>query len=190
MCSVTGVLLLDSKKHVEVERKLISILTKAEDRGRDSFGVVAVKQDGKVKYVKSTGRPSLNPGKLEGIVDENTKVIVANNRAEPTTEFVRFKTDWDIQPFIGRRFIVTHNGIIANDREIETKFEIGRLTKIDTAVMPPLLDKVWDGSLEKLRDILKEIRGSYAFVIADKERPDRIFLAQNFKPLYMPTTSS
>ncbi|MCY0861011.1 MAG: 7-cyano-7-deazaguanine synthase QueC [Metallosphaera prunae] len=185
MCSVTGVLIMDPIKYAEVNQKLKSILIRAEERGRDSFGVIAVEEDGHVRSVKSLGRPSLNQEKLDGIITEKTRVVVANNRAEPTTEFVRFKMERDIQPFLGDRFIVSHNGIIANDKEIEKRYEIKRLTTIDSAILPPLLDKRWDGKLETLRDILKELRGSYALVIADRSRPDRIFLAQNFKPLYM-----
>ncbi|MEM3347920.1 MAG: 7-cyano-7-deazaguanine synthase QueC [Metallosphaera sp.] len=185
MCSVTGVLILDPSTYLDVESKLSSILIKAEDRGRDSFGIVSINVDGSVNQVKSLGRPSKNQEKLKGIVSEKTRVIVANNRAEPTTEFVRFKTEKDIQPFVGNRFVITHNGIIANDMEIEKKYEIDRTTKIDSAIIPPFLEKKWDGSLEGLRNSLKELKGSYALVIGDRLKPDRIFLAQNFKPIYM-----
>ncbi|QKR00341.1 7-cyano-7-deazaguanine synthase QueC [Metallosphaera tengchongensis] len=185
MCSVSGVLILDHSKYEEIERKFVKILTKAEDRGRDSFGVVTLSRDGRVHVTKSIGRPSQNLEKLSGFVKEDTTVIVANNRAEPTTEFVKYKGEKDIQPFVGKRFIVTHNGIIANDHELEKKYELERVTNIDSAVLPPLLDKIWDGSIEGLRDVLGRVKGSYALVIADKERPDRLFLAQNFKPLYM-----
>ncbi|MEM0114023.1 MAG: 7-cyano-7-deazaguanine synthase, partial [Metallosphaera sp.] len=147
MCSVTGVLILDPSTYLDVESKLSSILIKAEDRGRDSFGIVSINVDGSVNQVKSLGRPSKNQEKLKGIVSEKTRVIVANNRAEPTTEFVRFKTEKDIQPFVGNRFVITHNGIIANDMEIEKKYEINRTTKIDSAIIPPFLEKKWDGSL-------------------------------------------
>ncbi|MEW9491751.1 MAG: 7-cyano-7-deazaguanine synthase QueC [Candidatus Aramenus sulfurataquae] len=185
MCSVSGVILLERADYREVERRLARILVKAEDRGRDSFGVVAVNRDGSVNVVKSLGRPSTQEEKLRGILSEDTFVVVANNRAEPTTEYVRQKTQEDIQPFVGERYIVTHNGIIANDQELEVKYKLTRKTKIDSAVIPPLLDKTWDGSLEGLRKLLSEVKGSFAFIIADRKRPDRIFIAQNFKPVYM-----
>ncbi|MCI2415208.1 MAG: 7-cyano-7-deazaguanine synthase QueC [Candidatus Aramenus sp.] len=185
MCSVSGVILLEGADYKQAERKLARILAKAEDRGRDSFGVVAINMDGSVNVVKSLGRPSTQEEKLRGILSEDTFVVVANNRAEPTTEYVRQKTQEDIQPFVGERYVVTHNGIIANDQELEVKYKLTRKTKIDSAVIPPLLDKAWDGSLEGLRKLLSEVRGSFAFIIADRKRPDRIFIAQNFKPVYM-----
>jgi 7-cyano-7-deazaguanine synthase len=176
---------LEGADYKQAERKLARILAKAEDRGRDSFGVVAINMDGSVNVVKSLGRPSTQEEKLRGILSEDTFVVVANNRAEPTTEYVRQKTQEDIQPFVGERYVVTHNGIIANDQELEVKYKLTRKTKIDSAVIPPLLDKAWDGSLEGLRKLLSEVRGSFAFIIADRKRPDRIFIAQNFKPVYM-----
>ncbi|MCH4814229.1 MAG: 7-cyano-7-deazaguanine synthase QueC [Saccharolobus sp.] len=185
MCSVSGVLILNPKNFDKVERKLADILKRAEDRGRDSFGIVVIQKDGTVKVRKSIGKPSEKEELLYGILDEDSRVVIANNRAEPTTEYVRQKTEEDIQPFIGDRYIVTHNGIIANDLELEKKYELKRKTKIDSAILPSLLDKTWDGNLGTLKGILEQIRGSFALVIGDKRNPDRIFLAQNFKPLYM-----
>ncbi|MGC9105181.1 MAG: 7-cyano-7-deazaguanine synthase QueC [Thermoprotei archaeon] len=185
MCSVTGALLLNPKKYKQVEERLIEILTRAEDRGRDSFGVVVIEEDGSVRSVRRVGKFSDQKDSVRGLLTDSSRVVVANNRAEPTTEYVKFKRESDVQPFEGERYVVTHNGIIANDGELERKYELKRATRIDSAVLPPLLDNLWDGSLEGLRKVLSEVRGSFALVIADKKRPDRIFLAQNFKPLYM-----
>ncbi len=185
MCSVAGVVILNPSKYKEVERKFASIIKKGEERGRDSFGIVSIRRDGSVVASRSLGRPSEHEEKLLGVFSGDTTVVVANNRAEPTTEYVNLKGEDDIQPFEGDRFVVSHNGVIANDKELEVKYSLRRKSKIDTAVIPPLLDKLWDGSLEGLVDILKEIKGSFAFVIADKKHPDRIFIAQNFKPVYM-----
>ncbi|TRM80992.1 7-cyano-7-deazaguanine synthase QueC [Sulfolobus sp. D5] len=185
MCSVSGILILNPKNYDKVERKFANILKKAEDRGRDSFGIVVIQKDGSLKVRKSLGRPSEKEELLYGILDEDSRVVIANNRAEPTTEYVRQKTLDDIQPFVGERYIITHNGIIANDIELEKKYELSRKTRIDSAILPPMLDKMWNGSIEDLRDIINQIKGSYALVIGDKLYPDRIFLVNNFKPLYM-----
>ena len=185
MCSVSGALILNPSNYEKIERKFIEILKRAEDRGRDSFGVIVIQKDGSTKSVKSLGRPSTQEEKLIGILDENSRVIIANNRAEPTTEYVRRKNENDIQPFEGERYVVTHNGIIANDGELEKKYSLKRNTKIDSAIIPPLLDKLWKGDLESLRQILSEVKGSFAFIIGDKRNPDKIYIAQNFKPVYM-----
>ncbi|ARM74919.1 7-cyano-7-deazaguanine synthase QueC [Acidianus manzaensis] len=185
MCSVSGVLILDNNKKDEIERKFIQILKNAEDRGRDSFGIIIINKDGSTRSIKSIGKPSENEEKLHDLFDENTSIAIANNRAEPTTEYVNKKEEKDIQPFEGERYIVTHNGIIANDIEIEKKYGIKRLTKVDSSVIPNFLDKRWDGKAENLPRVLEEVKGSFAFIIGDKKNPNRIILAQNFKPIYM-----
>ncbi|NON62253.1 7-cyano-7-deazaguanine synthase, partial [Acidianus sp. RZ1] len=185
MCSVSGVLIFDPEKSKEVERKLVDLLKRAEDRGRDSYGVIVIDKTGGIKSIKSSGKPSDSEEKLNGIINEDSRVVIANNRAEPTTEYVKAKTQEDIQPFVGKRYVVTHNGIISNDIELERRYNLQRKTRIDSAILPPLLDSRWDGTLEGLRKVLSDIKGSFALIIADKSRPDRIFLAQNFKPLYM-----
>jgi 7-cyano-7-deazaguanine synthase len=185
MCSVSGVLILKHENYKEIEAKLIEILKKAEDRGRDSFGVAVIQSDGKTKVVKSVGRPSLNEEKLKGILDGNSRVVIANNRAEPTTEYVKDKNYNEIQPFEGERYIVTHNGIIANDSELEKKYKVRKQSKIDSSVIPPILDKAWNGDLEVLKTILQGVKGSFAFIIGDKSDPNTIYVAQNFKPVYM-----
>ncbi|BCU69400.1 7-cyano-7-deazaguanine synthase QueC [Stygiolobus caldivivus] len=185
MCSVSGVLILKPENYREIERKLVEILKRAENRGRDSFGVVVIQKDGSTKAVKSTGRPSLNEGKLTGILDNESRVVIANNRAEPTTEYVKDKNYNEIQPFEGERYIVTHNGIIANDLELEKKFNVKKQSKIDSSVIPPILDKSWNGDMNDLKNILQNVKGSFAFIIGDKLNPNTIFVAQNFKPVYM-----
>jgi 7-cyano-7-deazaguanine synthase len=111
-----------------------------------------------------------------------------NNRAEPTTEFVEKKRSYDIQPFSDEadEIWVSHNGIIANDKNIIKKYNLKAKTKIDTAFIPLLLKKKWNGSIESLRLILmNKIVGSYSFVIYNKKHPNKVFLATNFKPLYL-----
>jgi 7-cyano-7-deazaguanine synthase len=185
MCSITGVLILNNSNYKAIEKKFIEIIKRAEDRGRDSFGIISISKNGSSKVIKNIGRPSENEEVLKDIIDETTTIVIANNRAEPTTEYVRFKTPNEIQPFEGERYVVTHNGIIANDNELEIKFGVKKLSKIDSSIIPSILDKYWKGDLVGLRKILNEIKGSFALIIADKKNTDRIYLAQNFKPLYM-----
>ncbi|MGC8544118.1 MAG: 7-cyano-7-deazaguanine synthase, partial [Vulcanisaeta sp.] len=82
--------------------------------------------------------------------------------------------------------VVAHNGTIANDKYLESKLGLIRRSRIDTAILPPLLEKLWDGSLNGLRDVLiNYVVGSYALAIMDTRKPGRVWLATNFKPLYM-----
>jgi len=177
---------LSEERAQKIEEVLRMVIIKGEERGRDSFGVVSVKRDGSITVFKERGRPSDALKRISKIVDADTVAVIFNNRAEPTTEYVQVKTPDDIQPMIGERIIVAHNGTIANDKDLEIRFELRRRSRIDTAILPPLLEKLWDGSLEGLRDVLvRYVVGSYALAIADRKRPGKLWLVVNFKPLYL-----
>jgi 7-cyano-7-deazaguanine synthase len=189
VCTIGGVLIfgeLSEERAQKIEEVLRMVIIKGEERGRDSFGVVSIKRDGSITVFKERGRPSDALKRISKIVDADTVAVIFNNRAEPTTEYVQVKTPDDIQPMIGERIIVAHNGTIANDKDLEIRFELRRRSRIDTAILPPLLEKLWDGSLEGLRDVLvRYVVGSYALAIADRKRPGKLWLAVNFKPLYL-----
>ena len=156
----------------------------AEDRGRDSFGIVYLGKE-YYKEEKFIGKPSETRFIIKD--NENIFVIMNNNRAEPTTEYIKNKSFLDVQPFNYNGTVVAHNGTIANDKEIEIKYGLKRKTKIDSAIVPILLNTQWDGkNEEKLIYLLRdEILGSYAFSIWDKRNPNTLWLAVNYKPLYL-----
>ena len=188
-CSVSGVLVfgeLDEARVRGIEGKLRSIVMRAEERGRDSWGIVTMSRNGEIKSIKSLGKASETLPNYPRILDTDTVVAIANNRAEPTTEYVKEKGLNDIQPMISEYVVVSHNGTIANDAELEGKYGIRKISKIDSSILPPLLEKAWDGSLEGLQRILRdEVVGSFALAIIDRRRPGKLWLAVNFKPLYV-----
>ncbi|WP_069807410.1 7-cyano-7-deazaguanine synthase QueC [Vulcanisaeta thermophila] len=189
MCTIGGVLIfgrLNEERARLIDEKLRRIIIKGEERGRDSFGVVLLNSNGEFRTYKFRESPTEALGKVGRLVTEDVVAAIFNNRAEPTTEYVMKKGPDDIQPMMGEYIAVAHNGTIANDRDLELKYELKRRSRIDTAILPPLLEKLWDGSLEGLRDILvNTIVGSYALAIIDRRRPGRVWLATNFKPLYV-----
>ncbi|HKM76269.1 MAG TPA: 7-cyano-7-deazaguanine synthase QueC [Candidatus Bathyarchaeia archaeon] len=188
MCSISGCIIFDKARSENqlsaIEQKLRSLITCGEDRGRDSYGVVSFQTNGKVVEIKSLGKPSDSLKSHQRFVFSDTRIVMNNDRAEPTTEYVPKKKAEDIQPF-GYRLYVTHNGIIANDHELEQKYNLMRSSKIDSAILPPLLEKLWNRSLDDLQHILRdEILGSFALAVVDKLNPTRLFLACNYKPIF------
>lgn len=188
-CSISGVLIfgdVDEGRVSMIEDKLIYMLMKAEERGRDSWGVVYLTKEGEFREKKGVGPASSSLAGKRGFLNPDVVAVIANNRAEPTTEVVIEKGEGDIQPFVGERIAVTHNGTIANDSELERRYEIRKRSRVDSSVLPPLLERAWNGSLEDLQRILRdEVTGSYAVAVLDKSRPGRLWLATNFKPLYV-----
>lgn len=170
MCAINGALAIKGKinKHAAID-----ILEKAKERGRDSLGVYS---DG--KYFKTFRGEN---GYVNSI---GNKIFLSNNRAEPTTEYVKDKTTDDVQPYKAGRFIVVHNGTIANDKEIAKNLGV-EAPNIDSKIIPILLDRVGlSGEVAELKDILDEaVIGSYALGIYDTEK-ETLTLACNYKPIY------
>lgn len=189
MCSVNGCIIFTRTRTAtelqKIERKIRDLIIKAEDRGRDSYGILSLSSDGSVVELKAVGKPSTSLMEKPHFISDQTTIVINNDRAEPTTEYVSDKAQLDIQPF-GKQIYVSHNGIIANDRHLEEKYQLKRSSKIDSAILPPLLEKLWDRSTEGLRNILRDqIVGSIAVAIAVKEDPSTLYLACNYKPLFL-----
>lgn len=188
-CSIGGCIIFDKQRSEaeidRIEKRIRRLLVVAENRGRDSYGIVAFRKDGSTVEVKERGRASESIDAKPGFIDDETTIVIANNRAEPTTEYINDKRLADIQPF-GTMVYVTHNGIIANDFDLEKKYDLKRKTMIDSAILPPLLEKIWDGSLETLQRILTEyVVGSFALGIVTKDGPHTLYLACNYKPIFL-----
>ena len=189
MCSISGGIMpcnLTEDLRLQFDRDLKRLISNAEDRGRDSWGVAM--SDGTLH--RELGRAS------EGIEALNFKDapgwIINNNRAEPTTEYVKEKRKEDIQPFTYKGWYVAHNGVIANDKELRKEYGLNdATTKIDSAVIPELLAKEFGDNFEPagvIHFLHEKLIGSYALAIAHENYPDTIMLMCNYKPLYLATS--
>lgn len=189
MCSISGVIItgnVTEERLAAIHQQLLQLIQRAEIRGRDSFGLIYCGDAGIIQTVKFIGKPSDHVEELETIYcPPETRIIMNNNRAEPTTEYVSEKSINDIQPFTDGTTVVSHNGTIANDKELEQRLRLYRDTLIDTAILPPLLTQVWNGSdSSQLAYLLREtIIGSYALAIWSIRNPGTLWLATNYKPL-------
>ncbi len=189
MCSISGFLTFERLSRDKVDALisyLSGVLLRAEERGRDGFGITVLTRDGEFRTFKHIGRVSDVVHRVQDVLDVDAVAGIACCRAEPTTEYVMRKTIDDVQPMVGNYVAVVHNGIIANDIELERKYGLKRSSRIDTAVLPPLLELKWDGTGECLRDILvNEVVGGYALCVLDRRRVGTIWIATNFKPVYL-----
>jgi len=186
MCSINGFFKLkgSTESIKNIENKITDIILKAEDRGRDSAGYVIFSEKNSIIIAKSIEKFS-DEDDFKVRLTQDSFCLLSNNRAEPTTEFVNKKTANDVQPFSKGSIHIVHNGTIANDKELEKKYLLNRRTKIDSAIIPELLYKIWDGTAEDLQNILiNEMIGSYGIAIFD-ENDNTLFLATNYKPLFI-----
>ncbi len=179
-CSISGC--ITSKIDKEVADKLTRIIISAQDRGRDSFGISSINNE-----LKEVGSPETKEQVIRDFLESvKDHIIINNDRAEPTTEYVKEKTSDDIQPFTFENIMVTHNGTIANDKELIKQYNLDVKTNVDSAVLAPLIHKflMEEGTMvDALKRLVKVIIGSYALAVVDKNTPNTLNLITNYKPL-------
>jgi 7-cyano-7-deazaguanine synthase len=108
--------------------------------------------------------------------------LVGNYRAEPTTEYVKDKQQFDQQPYGAGDWVIVHNGTISNDKELR---DYTYPSKIDSAAILELLCKPHIESIEKhFESVIRKLEGSYAIIAVNLTRPDTLFVACNYRPIW------
>jgi glutamine---fructose-6-phosphate transaminase (isomerizing) len=179
MCGIFGY--VGNKECVSL---LIEGLKKLEYRGYDSAGIATI-SDGQLNISKSVGKIS----ELEKEIKENppahSHIGIAHTRwathGRPSHENSHPHTDCN------GRLAVVHNGIIENYLPLRRQLtsEGHKFTSVtDTEVLSHLIEKNLNGDLEAaVRATLKEIEGSFAIAVIDKDHPDKIIIAKRGSPL-------
>lgn len=173
MCGIVGAI-------VSRPTSLLPALQANNIRGRDAWGYWAD---------NSVTRDSENFGSsswANGALQVNLSAI-ANLRAEPTTEYVKEMTHSDIQPYRVGKWVIVHNGTIANDKELNRRYGFKPPTRIDSWVIAALLDKYDEFESSNsmcFRRMLNEIVGSYAILAIHTDEPQVIHYGVNYRPLY------
>jgi len=148
-------------------------------RGRDGLGYWGMTEYGKVFSHKGLEYKGLNEILCEFDNVKKCKTFLANSRAIPTTEIQQgaYQSIENQQPFTNERWVVVHNGLISNDYELERRYGIKRISKVDSSLLPGLFDKLG------VVDGLKVINGSYAIIAYDRNK-NEFWFGTNFMPLF------
>jgi glucosamine--fructose-6-phosphate aminotransferase (isomerizing) len=156
-------------------------LKKLEYRGYDSAGIVTI-DNGTVNIVKTKGQIR----DLEKIVGD----LNGHNGIAHTRWATHGKPSKDnAHPFkdCKSRFALVHNGIIENYMELrEGLLKEGHefSSETDTEVMVHLIEKFYDGDFEDaVRKMLSTVKGAFAFVVLNAERPDELIAARTESPI-------
>ncbi|MCS7201563.1 MAG: glutamine--fructose-6-phosphate transaminase (isomerizing) [Dictyoglomus sp.] len=162
---------------------LINGLKMLEYRGYDSAGIATL-VDGEVIIKKVVGKVK----QLEEIVDYNEKsyIGVGHTRwathGEPTIDNAHPHMDCN------GRFIVVHNGIIENYKELKDyliakghKFR----SQTDTEVIVHLIEEEFleENIIFSFKKAIEKLEGSFALVILDKKNPTTLYVIKRQSPL-------
>ena len=172
MCGIVG--FIGEANTAEV---LIDSLSKLEYRGYDSAG------NDELKVIKSQGR-----------IFRLTEKIPSSLYATIGIGHTRWAThgkpsDANAHPHLDctGKFAVVHNGIIENYQELKNmlvcrghKF----VSETDTEVAAHLLEEHYSGDMKHaLLQAVKELQGSFALAVIDRNDPDRIYAARKDSPM-------
>jgi len=161
--------------------KVKTMIIKTNSRGEDAFGIIIVKKNGhSITYkvpISIVEACQLQPWKdVFGLIEEGD-FIMWNCRAQPLTEITSDNDDLTIQPIHRDGFIVSHNGVVSNDKELIKDEELEPETKIDSEI-PFLLYKKY-GSV---KEAFSKCSGGFAYLMYNIAA-DRLDIIKDFKTL-------
>ena len=165
---------------------LLNGLAKLEYRGYDSAGL-AVLDKGGIKIAKNKGRLKVLEEKIKSGHEISGTCGIGHTRWATHGE----PSDVNAHPLWSddKDVVIVHNGIVENYREIKNKLsEHGYkfYSQTDTEAAVKLIDFYYKQEKNPLKAILKaikEIEGSYCFVMLFKDFPDEVWGARKDLPL-------
>lgn len=185
MCTISWVISLDGQTLWESNLEaFMNVLSKGRNRGKDGVWIYTnsntlnlLKVEWNIKEKKKEIlTKSLYPLVYPVVSKENDILtsIYGHNRAIPESE----ENNDHTQPLESENYVLVHNGIIWNDKELFPDHQ-----GIDSGVILKLIEEhKYDSFSENVFYALNQIKGSFAVAIYDKRSREHI-LATNFQPL-------
>lgn len=198
MCGIIGLLSNDA-----VIEFLLKGLQQLQNRGYDSAGIAGFSENNIVykKYASIDNVNALEKLEKEQKFFEKCHIGIGHTRWATHGA----KTDTNSHPHysMNKNFVIVHNGIIENFREIKEMLEKEGFkfnTETDTEIIANLLEhnlNNWSetnkqneeklSTIDKIKNIIKitisELEGTWGLAILYKETPNSIFVTRNGSPI-------
>jgi len=178
MCGIIGLVAFQNfEKHKD---GLVELLLMSRLRGRDGFGWASWYPGTKLsiqKHLVEDARPIIE--KLVSNMSAGERLIFGARAAPVTEGGVCIE---NTLPFISENWghipswAYVHNGIISNDKEIVTEFNLHSKTSVDSEIIPLLRDKM------PLEDMVEVLIGGFA--CCGLSRQGRFEVWRNYKTLW------
>lgn len=163
---------------------LLHGLEKLEYRGYDSAGI-AVNSGKNIDIVKSLGRLENLSKKLNGGELLKGNLGIGHTRWATHGE----PSEKNAHPQVSQngKFAVVHNGIIENYMDLKNNLiskDVKFISQTDTEVVAQYLEYNYKGNFfEAVLDLMKSLKGSYAFGIICEDNPGELIAARQDNPL-------
>ena len=153
-----------------------------QDRGTFAFGGLFYSDEG---YV-STKRP--------GIVDldefKNDFTYYLGHTQAPTSSQRNF-TESTTHPFSVEGWSVAHNGVLSNDRELISKFDLHNVNEVDSSVIPALMEhneitSAYNGDCTEsaILETLEQLSGTFACWVVN-QRSKNLYITRVGSTLFV-----
>jgi glucosamine--fructose-6-phosphate aminotransferase (isomerizing) len=180
MCGIVGYI---GKRNAE--EVIISGLEKLEYRGYDSAGI-ALYENNELHVTRAIGKLS----ELKKILAEKTVKSTATVGIGHTRWATHGRpSENNAHPHTAGRVSLIHNGIIENYLELRESLKNEGChfhSETDTEIAAHLLNKYLSAgmtTIDAIKEACSDIRGSYAFVALDSNRPLTLMVAKNATPI-------
>jgi len=166
---------------------VIAGLQRLEYRGYDSAGMCVLSHDRKIEVIKAVGKVGNLKMKSDTYELGSYHVGIGHTRWATHGGV----TEENCHPHLSQsgRFVVIHNGIIENYRELKDELIKKGYTftsETDTEVTVKLFEDNFDGDhLSTLQKIIPRMHGAYGLVFLDRDAPDRIFGTKKGSPMVL-----
>jgi len=180
MCGINFILKLDNKLNKTEKNIFIRNSLENEERGSHGWGLWS---DRNVLYrinkTISECKRKLRyySGKADRFILLHTRQATVQN-TQNISEF---------HPFLTENFVLVHNGMIHNDKELKRKYKLDYTETTDSAVIVNLIQHFYNKNnniVEAIKETCKELRGSFACVLVDKNSGD-IYLFRYSNPFWL-----
>ena len=179
MCGIVGY--IGKLKATDV---ILNGLKKLEYRGYDSCGISFLNEEN-YKYVTYK-----TPGRVDHLInsyDYKMNNFIGIGHTRWATHGKPNQVNSHPHSSASERFIVVHNGVIDNYKELTARYLQGFsfISETDTEVIADLIENFAKtmSTEEAIRKTLSLLEGSYALLVMDKEKNDTIYAAKNKSPL-------
>ncbi|HQN75050.1 MAG TPA: glutamine--fructose-6-phosphate transaminase (isomerizing), partial [Bacillota bacterium] len=163
---------------------ILNGLKKLEYRGYDSCGISFLNEEN-YKYVTYK-----TPGRVDHLInsyDYKMNNFIGIGHTRWATHGKPNQVNSHPHSSASERFIVVHNGVIDNYKELTARYLQGFsfISETDTEVIADLIENFAKtmSTEEAIRKTLSLLEGSYALLVMDKEKNDTIYAAKNKSPL-------
>jgi len=181
MCGIVGY--VGARDGVNI---LLEGLKRLEYRGYDSAGIAVVGKFQKIQLVRCRGKIASLEERLRA------QPLYGNTGIAHTRWATHGKpSDDNAHPHRSGPFVVVHNGIIENYGELKAQLEeegFSFASETDTEVIVKLVEREWLAGkdyMQSVVDTLRQMRGSYAVVFLNENRPNELIAARKESPLIL-----